>query len=150
VEGDNYWQLKPAQEGSTTQPGLAIYRFGAPLFYANADRFAEEIRAVVGPASSRVQWLVVDAEAMTNVDYTAARVVRELYLQLLHQGVKLAFARVSPYLKADLDRHHITAAIGSEMIFPNLHDALNAYAKVNQSASAGALAKAFRPGQLPH
>ena len=150
VEGDNYWQLKPAEQGSTTQPGLAIYRFGAPLFYANADRFAEEIRAVVGPGPTRVQWLVIDAEAMTNVDYTAARVVRELYLQLLQQGVKLAFARVSPYLKADLDRHHITGAIGPEMIFPNLHDALNAYAKVNQSASAGAVAKAFRPGQLPH
>jgi sulfate permease, SulP family len=87
---------------------------------------------------------------MTNLDYTAARVVRELYIQLLHQGVKLAFARVSPFLKADLDRHHITAAIGPEMIFPNLHDALNAYAKLNQSAAEDPLAKAFRPGQLPH
>ena len=150
VDSDSYWQLKPAHEGATTQPGLAIYRFGAPLFYANADRFAEEIRAVVGPGPTRLQWLVVDAEAITNLDYTAARVVRDLYIQLSHQGIKLAFARVSPFLKADLDRHHITAAIGPEMIFPNLHDALNAYAKLNESAAAGPPAASFRPGQLPH
>jgi len=150
VDGGAYWHLKPVHEGAITQPGLAIYRFGAPLFYANADRFAEEIRAVVGARPARVQWLVVDAEAVTNLDYTAARVVRDLYLQLLHEGVKLAFARVSPFLKADLDRHHITAAVGPEMIFPNLHDALNAYAKLNPAAGAGPPATAFQPGQLPH
>ena len=150
AEGDKYWQLKPAHRGAMTQPGLAIYRFGAPLFYANADRFAQEIRTVVGPAPTSVRWLVVDAEAMTNVDYTAARVVWELYTRLSQDGVKLAFARVSPFLRADLDRHHITDAIGAGMIFPNLHDALNAYAKSDHTAAVGPLSKAIGPGQLPH
>jgi SulP family sulfate permease len=134
ADGDAYWRLQPPRLGSMTQPGLAIYRFGAPLFYANAGRFAEEVRDVVGTSPSQVRWLVVDAEAMTNVDYTAARVVRQLQEGLAKQGVVLAFARVSPYLRADLDRHHLTEIIGSERIFPRLHDALNAYAKASANA----------------
>ncbi len=69
---------KPPEPGATTKPGLILYRFGAPLFYANAGRFAEEIRTIVGKHRIRIRrWLVVDAEAITNLDYTAARVVRD-------------------------------------------------------------------------
>ena len=89
------WHLVPAVPGAITEPGLVIYRFGAALFYANAGLFAEEIRGLVGPAPSPVRWLVVDAEAITNVDYTAARVVRQLHEELAHCGVELAFARVA-------------------------------------------------------
>ncbi len=121
------WRSSPAVPDVVTEPGLVIYRFGAALFYANADRFSEEVRGLVGPAPSPVRWLVVDAEAITNVDYTAARVVLQLQQDLAGCGVELAFARVSPELKADLDRHHLTEAIGSERIFPRLRDALAAY-----------------------
>ena len=121
------WRSSPAVPGAVTAPGLVIYRFGAALFYANADRFSDEVRGLVGPAPSPVRWLVVDAEAITNVDYTAARVVLQLQQDLVSSGVVLAFARVSPELKADLDRHHLTQAIGSERIFDRLHDARAAY-----------------------
>ena len=98
-------ELVPAVPGAMTEPGLVIYRFGAALFYANAGRFSDEIRGLVGPAPSPVRWLVVDAEAITNIDYTAARVVRQLHDELTRSGVELAFARVPASLKADLDRH---------------------------------------------
>ena len=127
--GEPYWRLVPPQPGATTQPGLVIYHFGAPLFYANAEQFASEIRTILGPSPAAVRWLVVDAEAITDLDYTAARVVRELHQELAQMGVKLAFARVSPYLKADLDRHHVTEVLGAELLFPRLHDALEAFAK---------------------
>lgn len=129
ADGDQYWRLIPPGPGATTQPGLVIYRFGAPLFYANAERFANEIRTILGPSPSAVRWLVVDAEAITNLDYTAARVVRELHQELTEMGVTLAFARVSPYLKADFDRHRVTVVVGAELLFPRLHDALDAFAK---------------------
>ena len=145
--GDAYWQLMPVAPGVVTRPGLAIYRFGAPLFYANAPQFVEEIETVVGPAPSPIRWLVVDAEAMTNLDYTAARMVRQLHDQLAAVSVTLAFARVSPFLKADLDRHHITQRVGAEMIFDHLHDALNAYAKFAAGSSSFAT---VGPGELPH
>jgi MFS superfamily sulfate permease-like transporter len=129
VSKGDAWQLVPAVPGAATEPGLVMYRFGAALFYANASQFAEEIRGLVGPAPSPTRWLVVDAEAITNVDYTAARMVRQLQQELVHCGVVLALARVSLSLKADLDRHFLTGVIGPERIFDRLHDALAAFAE---------------------
>ena len=149
ADGDAAWRLSPPVFGAMTIPGLAIYRFGAPLFYANAGRFTHEIRAVVGSAPSPVRWLVVDAEAITNIDYTAARMLRDLHQGLSQADVTLAFARVSAYLQADFDRHHITEVIGAEMIFAHLHDAVNAFAKFDEQ-SGTAPAAAIGPGQLPH
>jgi len=129
AEAGLYWRDIPAAPGAASQPGLVLYRFAAPLFYANATRFAEEIRTLARPAPSPPRWLVVDAEAITNLDYTAERVVRQLHDELSRAGVMLGFARVSPPLRADFDRHHLTEIIGPEMIFPRLHDSLDAFQK---------------------
>jgi SulP family sulfate permease len=128
-EGD-IWQVVLAVPGAMTKPGLVIYRFGAALFYANASLLAEQIRGLVGPTPSPVRWLVVDAEAITNVDYTAARVVRELHQELADRGVVLVFARAPASLRADLDRHLLTAVIGPTQFFDRLHDAVAAFAKL--------------------
>jgi sulfate permease, SulP family len=124
------WQLVPAVPGAVTEPGLIIYSFGAALFYANASLFDKEIRALVGPNPSAVRWLIVDAEAITNVDYTAARMVRQLHKELVDRGVVLAFARAPLSLKTDLDRHLLTQVIGPTQFFDRLHDAAAAFAKL--------------------
>jgi len=124
------WQLVPAVPGAVTEPALVIYSFGAALFYANASLFAKEIRGLLGPTFSPVRWLIVDAEAITNVDYTAARTVRQLCKELAQRGIVLGLARVSPSLKADLDRHLLTEVIGTARLFDRLHDALAAFAKL--------------------
>jgi len=124
------WHLVPALPGAVTQPGLVIYRFGAALFYANASLFAEEVRGLVGPVSSPVRWLVVDAEAITNLDYTAAQMVRQLHQELVPRGFVLALARVSSSLKADLKRHRLMEVIGPAQIFDRLHDALAAFTEL--------------------
>ena len=116
----------PAVPGAVTEPGLVVYQFGAALFYANAGRFADEIRSLVGPAPAPVRWVVVHAGAITHVDYTAARVVRELQADLARGGVGLVFAHVQSDLKPDLDRHGLTQAIGPTRIFDTLHEALAA------------------------
>ncbi len=131
------WQLIPPVPGAITEPGLAIYRFGAPLFYANAGRFAEEIRGIAGPAPSPLRWILVDAGAITHVDYTAARVVRDLQKDLAARCVALVFARVGADLRPDLDRHHLTDVIGADHIYERLHHALAAYHKLENSASEG-------------
>jgi SulP family sulfate permease len=128
-EGD-IWQVVPAVPGAVTKPGLVIYRFGAALFYANASLLAEQIRGLVGPTPSPVRWLVVDAEAITNVDYTAARVVLEIHQELADRGVVLVFARVPASLRADLDRHLLTEVIGPTQFFDRLHEAVAAFAKL--------------------
>jgi SulP family sulfate permease len=129
-DADNTWKLSPPIPGAVTEPGLILYRFGAALFYANASRFADEILGLVGPSPTPIRWFIVDAEAITNVDYSAARVVIELKKNLEDAGVTLGFARVPWNTKADFERHHLTEAIHSALIFNRLHDALDAYEKL--------------------
>jgi sulfate permease, SulP family len=129
VNQGDIWHVVPAVPGTVTKPGLVIYRFGAALFYANAGLFADQIRSLVGPTPSPVRWLAVDAEAITNVDYTAARMVRELHRELVDRGVVLVFARAPLSLKADLDRHLLTQVIGPAQFFDRIHDAAAAFAK---------------------
>jgi MFS superfamily sulfate permease-like transporter len=124
---DGLWQLNPVIPGAVTEPGLAVYRFGAVLFYANAGRFSDEIRMLAGTAPSPLRWVLVDAGAIAHVDYSAARVVRELQQDLAQRGVQLVLAHVQSDLKPDLDRHHLTEAIGAGCIFDSLHAALAAF-----------------------
>jgi MFS superfamily sulfate permease-like transporter len=120
------WIPQPAEPGLQTEPGLIVYRFGADLFYANADRFADEARSLVAAAPAPVRWLVVDAGAVTDVDYSAARTVRDLVGELQSRNITVAFARANAYLRADLDRHGLSAELGKTRIFGTLHEALEA------------------------
>jgi sulfate permease, SulP family len=129
------WQLVPAVPGAVTEPGLVIYSFGAALFYANAGLFAKEIRGLLGSALSPVRWLIVDAEAITNVDYTAARILQQLNKELVQRGIVLGLARVPPSLRADLDRHLLTEVIGPARLFDRLHDAAAAFTKLSVKIS---------------
>ena len=117
---------KPAKPGVETDPGLIVYRFGADLFYANADRFADEARALVDGAPTPVLWFVMDTSAVTQVDYSAARTVLDLFDELAAKKVNVALGRVSPFLRADLDRHGISAKLGEARIFETLHEAIAA------------------------
>jgi MFS superfamily sulfate permease-like transporter len=129
-EPDGTWKLIPPVPGTVTEPGLVLYSFGAALFYANASRFADEIITLVGPSPTSVRWLIVDAEAITNVDYSAARVVEELKKDLTNAGVIFGFARLPWNTRADFDRHHLTECIGPSLIFNRLHQTLEAYEKL--------------------
>lgn len=120
------WEPAPATPGSQTEPGLIIYRFGADLFYANADRFADEVRSLVDKAPASVRWFVLDAGTVTDLDYSAARTVRDLLGELTAKNVAVMFARVNTYLRADLDRHGISAKLGEARIFATLHEAIDA------------------------
>jgi SulP family sulfate permease len=124
------WDLIPVSTVSVTKPGLVIYRFGAELFYANANRFAEEVTCLVGGTPSPVRWLIADAEAITRMDYSASRVLAELLRSLKTRGVQFGLARVPWGLKSDLARHHVTELIDPSMEFNRLHDAMDAFEKL--------------------
>jgi MFS superfamily sulfate permease-like transporter len=124
---DGSWKLVPIAPHVVTEPGLVLYRFGAELYYANAGRFLEEVSHVVQPMPSSVKWVVVDAEAMTHMDYTAARILKRLKANLDEAGVELGFARVPWDLRSDMDRHQVTEVIGQDRIFNRLHDAITAF-----------------------
>jgi MFS superfamily sulfate permease-like transporter len=120
------WAAVAALPGQESEPGFILYRFGADLFYANAPRFADEARALVAGAPHPVHWLVIEADAITNLDYTAARVILTLIEELTRGKVAVAFARVSASLRADLGRHGVTAVLGADRIFTSRHAALSA------------------------
>jgi MFS superfamily sulfate permease-like transporter len=125
------WRTEPIAPRATSGPGLVIYRFGAPLFYANAGRFAEEIREIVGPDPPVVRWVIVDAGAITRLDYSASRAVQQLQSELVARSVNLVFAHVQPELKADLDRHHLAEAIGGDRISSRLHEVIAHYRELS-------------------
>ncbi|HTQ95391.1 MAG TPA: SulP family inorganic anion transporter [Candidatus Acidoferrum sp.] len=121
---DGIWKSKPVVPGAMTEPGVIVYRFSAPLFYANANHFSEEVRMLAATAPSPLHWFVVDAGAITDIDFTSARVVREVLQDLATDGIGMAFAHVRAGLRPDLDRHHVTEVIGQARIFDALHYAV--------------------------
>jgi sulfate permease, SulP family len=125
-DGTGQWRPIPAAPGATSGPGLVIFRFGADLFYANADRFAHDVRMLVERAPAPVRWVVVDAGAITSVDYSAARTFRALQDDLVRAGVTLVLIHTQSSLRADLERHRLAEVIGADHIFDSLHEALAA------------------------
>jgi sulfate permease, SulP family len=120
------WVRGPATPGMETEPGLIVYRFGSDLFFANAKRFADQVRALLDGAPTPVRWFIVDASAITDIDYSAAQSICNFIDELKRRSVRIVFARVTPYLRSDMDRHHITDAVGEKWIFATLHDAVAA------------------------
>ena len=125
-DGSGRWMPEAAKPGMETAPGLIVHRYGADLFYANADHFADQVRALVRAAPTPVRWFVVDAQAITDLDLSAARTIRTLLEELRAGGVLVVFGRVTPALLSDMERHHIVEILGRDRIFDTLHEAVNA------------------------
>ncbi len=128
------WEPTPAAPGLETAPGLIVYRFAADLFYANVDRFADEARELIAKAPSPVRHFVIDAGALTDIDFSAARTLRDLLTELQAKKIEVVMGRVSADLREDLERHGIVAALGAEKIFRTLHEALAAVGVTAQGA----------------
>jgi MFS superfamily sulfate permease-like transporter len=133
LKQDGIWQLNPVTPGVMTEAGLVLYRFEAELFYANVNRFSEEVRCLAGQAPTPVRWLIVDAESITHLDYSAARLIERLQTKLKSADTQLGFARMPFGLRADFARHRLNDVIDPALIFNRLHDALAAFERLNSS-----------------
>jgi high affinity sulfate transporter 1 len=123
-DGSGRWVPEHVKPGEETEPGLIVYRFGSDLFFANAKRFVDQVRTLIERAPTPIRWFIVDASAITDVDYSAAESIREFVGELKRRDIQIVFARVTPYLRSDMDRHHITDALGEQWIFSTLHEAI--------------------------
>ena len=113
-----------------TVPGLVVYRYDSPLFFANAADFRRRAVAAVDEVSANdgpVRWLLLNVESNVEVDSTALAALEELRLQLADRGVLLALARVKQDLAVQLARGGFLQRIGTERIFPTLPTALEGY-----------------------
>jgi high affinity sulfate transporter 1 len=108
-------------------PGLVLYRFDAPLFFANADAFRRRVLRAAREARPPARRVVVAAEPITDVDSTAADVLAELDAQLEQLGVELAFAEMKGPVKDKLRRYGLFERIGEERFYPTVGSAVHAY-----------------------
>jgi MFS superfamily sulfate permease-like transporter len=104
-----------------------VYRYDAPLFFANAENFRERAMAAVNDYPGRVEWFLLNAEANVEVDLTALDALDQLRNELGRRAIKFAMARVKQNLRDELKAANLLDKIGEDNIFPTLPTAVDAY-----------------------
>ncbi len=112
---------------ATVLPGLVVYRYDSPLFFANSEDFKRRALAAVETASDPVRWFVLNAEANVEVDITATDALEELRVELEELGVVFALARVKQDLAEYLEASGLLTRVGADRVFPTLPTAVAAY-----------------------
>jgi high affinity sulfate transporter 1 len=113
-------------------PGLVIYRFDAPLFFANAKTFRDEIRRFAR-ADPKPSWIVIAAEPMTDVDTTASDVLEDLDEELNQEGISLVFAELKDPVRRKIERYGLTRTIDPRHFFPTVEAAVAAFRAETQA-----------------
>ena len=108
-------------------PGLVVYRYDSPLFFANAQDFTTRALAALDASPTPVAWFLLNAEANVTVDLTAADTLESLRQEVDRRGVVFAMARVKQDLREDLDRAGFIARVGPDRVFMTLPTAVTAY-----------------------
>ena len=130
------WVLRESPDGSHFVPtetigapddsGLIIYRFGSPLYFANANLFMEEVEKLVTQSRAPIRAFVLDAEAMSDIDTTGAEVLQQVLSLLADRGVTFAVARANPHLPPLLQRYRLLESIGEKRLYPTNRHAVAA------------------------
>ena len=123
---DGHWQAHKAERGAETEPGLLVYRFQAPLFFANADYFSARLQHLIHGAPNPVQWLVLDLVSMDDIDYTAGLMLAATLERLQKQDITVALAQIGD-VRVELDRFGIIERLGTAHLHETVPDAVEAY-----------------------
>ena len=130
ITQDGRLATTPIAAGTQAAPGLAIYRFGAGIYYANASRFTEEILELVEDASPSLRWLVVSMSSVSDIDFSGSDTVARLVPELRRNGVTLVLADVDDDVRAQLDAYGLVEVIGEDRLFASFRDAIDAYGRL--------------------
>jgi high affinity sulfate transporter 1 len=126
VEGlEGYHDVRSYPDASHL-PGLVIYRFDAPLFFANAKNFREEVRRMAD-ADPPPRWILIAAEPVTDVDTTASDVLEELDEDLNARGISLVFAELKDPVRRKIERYGLTRTIDPRHFYPTIETAVTAF-----------------------
>src|SRR5215468_5935025 len=126
VEGLEGYHDRRSYPAASRLPGLAIYRFDAPLIFANAKTFRDDVMrlARAGPSPT---WIMIAAEPMTDVDTTASDILEELDETLNAQGISLVFAELKDPVRGKIERYGLTRTINPHHFFPTVETAVAAF-----------------------
>ena len=123
------------ESGTQAEPGLVIYRFGADLFYANANGFTEDVLALAD--GSDVDWICIDAGAISDIDYSGSKTLAEVHKTLDERHVRLVLADVCDDVRAQLDLYGLSTELGSDGVFGSVGEAIEAHRAVASSGRSG-------------
>ena len=113
-------------------PGLVLFRWDAPLFFANAEVFREHVLQAIADAPTPTKWVVVAAEPVTDIDITAAEALSALDDDLEKAGIELCFAEMKDPVKDRLKRYGLFTKLGADHFFPTLGQAVDRYLETHQ------------------
>ena len=121
-----HWHPVPVRPGARTEKALVVYRFGTDLYYANASRLAEDVRAITSEGGP-LRWLVLDSAAIGDVDYTAGSVLSQV-IKLLHErDVRFIVTSMLVPVRRQLDRYGIRGPNGPDAFYETPGEALEAF-----------------------
>jgi MFS superfamily sulfate permease-like transporter len=126
-----YHDRRVHPEGKTVD-GLIIFRFDAPLLFANARTFRDEVRALAASDPAPI-WIVVAAEPITDIDTTAADMLEDLDLELNARGVSLVFAEMKTPVQEKVRRYELTRTINPDHFFETVKQAVDAFTALRAS-----------------
>ena len=118
-------------------PGVIVYRLYAPLLFANAHSVVERIRNLVGEAGVELEWLIIDAQAITDMDVTAAQRFAELHREMLEQGVQIKIADAPRPFREELAKVGLSEALGSQQFFVSVKKAIEAFEQRKKDQASG-------------
>ncbi len=113
-------------------PGLVLFRWDAPLFFANAEVFREHVLQAIADAPTPTKWVVVAAEPVTDIDVTAAEALSALDDDLEKAGIELCFAEMKDPVKDRLKHYGMFTKLGTDLFFPTLGRAVDRYLETHQ------------------
>ena len=108
-------------------PGVIVYRLYAPLLFANARYVMERIRKLVEDAGAELEWLILDAQAITDMDVTAAQRFAELHHEMLERGVQIKIADAPRPFREELAKVGLSEVLGSQQFFVSVKKAIEAF-----------------------
>ena len=120
-------EFLPATPGTTSAPGLIVFRFDAELFYANASRFTDDVKALVDGAPEPVRWVLLDASSLDDVDYSAGLQLKDLAAFLDSRQITVGLVRADDALLDALRTYEVIGEDAPTRVYPRLADGLAAF-----------------------
>ncbi len=130
IDGLGKPHIRPVSSHAQAAPGLMIYRFHHSMYYANAERFSEEVQELVDSAQPPLSWFCLDLTAVDDIDFSAAATLREICRRLKQRGIRLVLAEAGKDIRRELDRSRVTTLIGQDAYFETVGDVLAAYSGI--------------------
>jgi SulP family sulfate permease len=135
VPGNGFHDLGDTKLGQMV-PGLVVYRFYAPLLFSNCGHFADRVRELIETSAEPVRWFLLDAQAITDIDITAAEELQALHKELQQRGVALKIAHANRPLRDTLVKTGLAQEINEESFYHSVHECVEAFEKKPEGPKA--------------